>query len=103
MGAGDQYLKPFVISKPEVTVSKRSDKDEFLILASDGLWDMISNEFACQVVRRCLSGRMKRKSQDVLSESRAAEAAIVLAELAMARGSRDNISVIVVDLKTPRT
>ncbi|XP_038709481.1 protein phosphatase 2C 51-like [Tripterygium wilfordii] len=99
---GDQYLKPHVISKPEVTVSKRTGADEFLILASDGLWDIISNEVACQVVKRCLSGRMRRKSGDVTKEGRAAEAAAVLAELAMARGGRDNISVIVVELKEQR-
>lgn len=97
---GDQYLKPFVSSKPEVTVNKRAENDEFLVLASDGLWDVISNEFACQIIKRCLHGRMRRKSQGVVSEScRAAEAAAVLAELAMARGSKDNISVIVVELK----
>ncbi|WCJ36819.1 Protein phosphatase 2C family protein [Euphorbia peplus] len=95
---GDQYLKPFVISKPEVTVCKRAENDEFLILASDGLWDVVSNEVACQIGRRCLSGKMRRKSQVVPSESRAAEAAAVLVELAIARGSRDNISVIVVEL-----
>ncbi|KAF5731241.1 protein phosphatase 2C 8 [Tripterygium wilfordii] len=99
---GDQYLKPYVISKPEVTVSKRTREDEFLILASDGLWDIISNKVACQVVRRCLSGQMRRKSGDVTKEGRAAEAAAVLIELAMARGGRDNISVIVVELKEPR-
>ena len=75
MDAGDQYLKPFVISKPEVTVSKRTENDEFLILASDGLWDVVSNEVACQIGRRCLSGRIRRKSQEVGSEGRAAEAA----------------------------
>ncbi|KAJ6748812.1 PHOSPHATASE 2C FAMILY PROTEIN [Salix purpurea] len=97
---GDQYLKPFVSSKPEVTVNKRAENDEFLVLASDGLWDVISNEFACQIIKRCLHGRMRRKSQGVVSESRrTAEAAAVLAELAMARGSKDNISVIVVELK----
>lgn len=96
---GDQYLKPFVISKPEVTVIERTENDEFLILASDGLWDVISNEVACQIGRRCLSGRMRRKSQEVVSEGRAAEAAAVLVELAIARGSKDNISVIVVELK----
>jgi protein phosphatase 2C len=81
-------------------VDKRTENDEFLVLASDGLWDVISNEFACQIIKRCLHGRMRRKSQGVVSEScRAAEAAAVLAELAMARGSKDNISVIVVELK----
>ncbi|XP_057798647.1 protein phosphatase 2C 51-like [Salvia miltiorrhiza] len=85
---GDEYLKPFVITDPEVKIVGRTKRDEFLILASDGLWDVISNEVACQVVRRCL-----RRSR-----SASAEAAAVLVELAMARGSYDNISVLIVDL-----
>ncbi|PIN20518.1 Serine/threonine protein phosphatase [Handroanthus impetiginosus] len=112
---GDEYLKPFVISEPEVKVIKRTDADEFLILASDGLWDVVSNNVACQVVRRCLDGKIKRNSQlpifqdnipggtpfdEIMNQSRAAEAAAVLAELAIARGSGDNISVIVVGLKS---
>lgn len=102
---GDGYLKPFVISNPEVLVSERTDKDEFLILASDGLWDAVSNEVACKVVRKCLDGRMRRRCQDPVRDKslngsgRAAEAAAVLATLAMARGSKDNISIIVVELR----
>ncbi|KAL6291670.1 hypothetical protein ACE6H2_009180 [Prunus campanulata] len=104
---GDKYMRPYVISKPEVTVTKRTEADEFLILASDGLWDVISNEVACKVVNKCLDGRMRRISiheedhhhhhHHVQSHS-TSEAAAVLADLAMARGSKDNISVIVVAL-----
>jgi protein phosphatase 2C len=55
---GDSYLKPFVVSDPEVRVVERNDgEDEFLILASDGLWDVVSNEVACNVVRACLRSR----------------------------------------------
>ncbi|XP_050221758.1 probable protein phosphatase 2C 8 [Mercurialis annua] len=98
---GDEYMKPFVISKPEVTVQKRTENDEFMILASDGLWDVVSNEVACQIARKCLNGRMRRKSQQVIEiDGRAAEAAAILVELAIARGSKDNISVIVVDLQS---
>lgn len=97
--AGDYYLKPYVTSEPEVTVTNRTEKDEFLILASDGLWDVISNEVACRITRQCLSGRAARIFPQAISGSSAAEAAAFLAQLAMSRGSRDNISVIVVDLK----
>lgn len=59
---GDSYLKPFVISDPEVRVVERKDgEDEFLILASDGLWDVVSNEVACNVVRSCVRGNAKRR------------------------------------------
>ena len=51
--AGDGYLKPFVTAEPEVTVTERTDDDECLILASDGLWDVVTNEMACDVVRAC--------------------------------------------------
>ncbi|KAL6648385.1 hypothetical protein ACP70R_012609 [Stipagrostis hirtigluma subsp. patula] len=58
---GDSYLKPFVISDPEVRVVERKDgEDEFLILASDGLWDVVSNEVACNVVRACLRSSARR-------------------------------------------
>lgn len=95
---GDQYLKPYVISKPEVTINQRTDTDEFLILASDGLWDVVSNEVACQVVRKCFAGRIKWAAAAEVDGTRASRAANVLADLAMSRGSKDNISVIVVDL-----
>ncbi|XP_028805928.1 protein phosphatase 2C 51-like [Neltuma alba] len=88
---GDHYMKPYVVSEPEVKVYERTERDEFMVIASDGLWDVISNKLACEVVRRIFKmGFVK---------SGAAEAAALLAELAMARGSRDNISVIVVRLK----
>ena len=59
---GDSYLKPFVIADPEVRVMERKDgEDEFLILASDGLWDVVSNEVACHVVRSCVRSKAKRR------------------------------------------
>ncbi|XP_057525721.1 protein phosphatase 2C 51-like [Amaranthus tricolor] len=103
---GDYYLKPYVSSIPEVMISKRTEADEFLILATDGLWDVISNEVACQVVRRCLSGRIKPQEIfnhiNKISNNRAEVAAVLLADLAIAKGSKDNISVIVVDFRIRR-
>ncbi|XVE58056.1 hypothetical protein DITRI_Ditri04bG0139800 [Diplodiscus trichospermus] len=99
---GDQYLKPYVISIPEVSVTERTKSDSFVILASDGLWDVVSNETACEVVKRYIDGQIKMRFSDLpqgCNGDRAAEAAAMLAELAMARGSTDNISVIVVELK----
>ncbi|CAN7032914.1 hypothetical protein Bca4012_045303 [Brassica carinata] len=113
---GDNYLKPYVISKPEVTVTDRVKQDEFLILASDGLWDVVSNETACNVVRMCLKGKVNSQltsspENDVtgagnvvvvggdVSNKACDEASILLTRLALARQSSDNVSVVVVDLR----
>ncbi|KAK1666141.1 hypothetical protein QYE76_054300 [Lolium multiflorum] len=96
---GDYYLKPYVIAEPEVTIMDRTDKDEFLILASDGLWDVVSNDIACKIARNCLSGRAASKYPESVSGSTAADAAALLVELAISRGSKDNISVVVVELR----
>ncbi|KAM0846319.1 hypothetical protein ACQ4PT_055735 [Festuca glaucescens] len=96
---GDYYLKPYVIAEPEVTVMDRTDKDEFLILASDGLWDVVSNDVACKIARNCLNGRAASKYPESVSGSTAADAAALLVDLAISRGSKDNISVVVVELR----
>jgi len=48
---GDYSVKDYgVISAPEVTQRKISSRDHFVILATDGVWDVLSNEEAVQIV-----------------------------------------------------
>ncbi|KAL6131511.1 hypothetical protein ACLB2K_069886 [Fragaria x ananassa] len=108
---GDNYLKPYVISEPEVTIMDRTAEDECLILASDGLWDVVSNDTACGVVRMCLRAQKTpgasgggdvadgESSAGVNSDKACADASILLTKLALARQSSDNVSVVVVDLR----
>ncbi|XP_057462886.1 probable protein phosphatase 2C 8 isoform X2 [Actinidia eriantha] len=92
---GHQHLKPYMICEPEVTVSKRTESDNFLIIVSDGLWDVVSNEVACDVVTKCFEEKLRKGFAEGKA---AAEAASMLAGLALCKGSKDNISVIVVEL-----
>ena len=109
-GAGDRYLKPYIIPKPEVTVVPRAKDDDCLILASDGLWDVVSNEEACKVARRQIQQWHKNNSVttsssdggDGSTDPAAQAAADYLTRLALKKGSQDNITVIVVDLKPRR-
>ncbi|XP_042463859.1 probable protein phosphatase 2C 24 [Zingiber officinale] len=121
---GDKYLKAFVTSEPEICVLDRSPEDECLIIASDGLWDVIPNEVACNVARQCLAEADPPKDSEILSgigggdeaggpekeqasdaenkqpsDSRCSLAAALLARLALARNATDNISVVVIDLR----
>lgn len=75
---------------------KRSNMDDFLIIATDGLFDTVGNELACELVNKYLNGRIDRHNSE--KPCAASEAAAALAELAIAKGSKDNISVIVVQL-----
>ncbi|XP_062085042.1 probable protein phosphatase 2C 24 [Humulus lupulus] len=111
---GDNYLKPYVSSEPEVTITDRTADDDCLILASDGLWDVVSNEMACGVVRMCLRGKGGASascssplspdskvlaSGAAVSDKACSDASMLLTKLALARHSTDNVSVIVVDLR----
>ncbi|XP_073288401.1 protein phosphatase 2C 37-like [Primulina huaijiensis] len=109
---GDNYLKPYVISEPEVTVTERTAEDECLILASDGLWDVVSNETACGVALKCLQSCKPRSpprspgsditftAEGESSDKACSDASILLTKLALARHSADNVSVVVVDLRS---
>ncbi|XP_020577264.1 probable protein phosphatase 2C 50 [Phalaenopsis equestris] len=106
---GDRYLKPWIIPEPEVVIVPRAREDECLILASDGLWDVMSNEEACEVARKRILLWHKRNSgitcstrRAVVAHPAAQEAADYLLKLALQKGSKDNITVVVVDLKAHR-
>ncbi|XP_078429089.1 protein phosphatase 2C family protein isoform X2 [Wolffia australiana] len=78
---GNRLLKQFVVAEPEIQEQEISDDLEFLVLASDGLWDVVANEDAILLAR---------------GEENPEAAARRLTETAFARGSADNITCIVV-------
>ena len=40
-GFGDRAYKPFISQEPDITIYKRKNTDKYLLLATDGLWDVI--------------------------------------------------------------
>ncbi|KAK6919610.1 PPM-type phosphatase-like domain [Dillenia turbinata] len=81
---GDKCLKRHLSSEPDVYTEIVDGKTEFLILASDGLWKVMSNEEAVDAIKN-------RKD--------AQSAAVHLTEQALSRQSKDDISCIVVRFK----
>ncbi|XP_010921599.1 probable protein phosphatase 2C 73 [Elaeis guineensis] len=48
---GDYCVKDFgLISVPEVTQRRITNRDRFIVLATDGVWDVVSNQEAVQIV-----------------------------------------------------
>lgn len=102
---GDHCLRPFVIPDPEVHIIEVGMTDDFLILASDGLWDALSNDDACNAAARALARWREQEAKEGQPRTRRSGeqlAADVLVRLAIARGSADNVSAVVVDLKAHR-
>ncbi|MED6120417.1 hypothetical protein PIB30_020769 [Stylosanthes scabra] len=79
---GDGKLKEHITSEPDVMIRKIDDDTDFIILASDGLWKVMTNQDACDCIK-----------DDVDDAKKAAKK---LVEEAKSLGSYDDISCIVV-------
>lgn len=80
---GDQFFKDLVIGNPYTTRVELDTQDEFLIVACDGLWDVMTDQKACELIR---------------GEKDASKAAQMLVDAAMAKHTTDNVTVMVVRL-----
>ncbi|CAL8254074.1 unnamed protein product [Lota lota] len=81
-GQTEQLVSP----EPEVFEMVRSpEQDQFVVLACDGIWDVMSNEELCEFVRSRLE--VSHDLERVCSE---------LVDTCLHKGSRDNMSVVLV-------
>ncbi|XP_078436709.1 putative protein phosphatase 2C 62 [Wolffia australiana] len=78
---GDRSLKRHLSSDPDVVEAIIDSDAEFLILASDGLWKVVSNQEATDAIRHIRDPQAASKH---------------LIEMALARKSKDDISCVVV-------
>ena len=84
---GDLFLKPYVSAEPEIKSMPMSKEDEFLVIASDGVFDVFDNDQVVQIVRSAPSPE---------------QGAHLLTSSAFAAGSLDNITAVVVALRAYR-
>lgn len=88
-GIGDSHLKQWVIAEPETSVIKIEPECEFLILASDGLWEKVSNQEAIDIARPICMDPLKPSPLSACKK---------LVNLSVSRGSMDDISVLIIQL-----
>jgi len=86
---GDRKMKDAgqgqIIAVPEYEQMQLSENNHFMIMASDGLWDKVSNEEAVEMVTQALQN--KKPLNDIAQD---------LQNAAIEKGSRDNITVCVI-------
>eukprot|EP00924_Labyrinthula_sp_SR-Ha-C_P009886 maker-scaffold_21-snap-gene-2.3-mRNA-1 protein AED:0.02 eAED:0.02 QI:438/1/1/1/0.5/0.2/5/1014/331 len=81
---GDKDLKHLVIPDPDIFEHPRNSEDKWLILASDGLWDVYTNE---------------QVAAEASTATSSYELAGKLTKNAYVKGTMDNVTVIVIDLR----
>mmetsp|Transcript_5699 Transcript_5699/g.10219 ORF Transcript_5699/g.10219 Transcript_5699/m.10219 type:complete len:550 (-) Transcript_5699:56-1705(-) len=81
---GDQILSKYVIATPQVTIRKFSAEDEYLVLGSDGLWDIVKNNNVASIVKCSATPQV---------------AADALVAASSSAHSNDNITVVVISLR----
>jgi serine/threonine protein phosphatase PrpC len=99
---GDRYAKPAV--SPEVDIQHfpvLENEDEFVVIASDGLWDVMSSQDAVSFVHDHMrkelgSGYSGKESVNNHALVLRRNMAKFLAREAIRKGSSDNVSVLVV-------
>jgi protein phosphatase 2C len=80
---GDISLKKFITSEPEIKTYTTTSNDQYLIMATDGLWDVMSSNAAA---------KMAAKHPDAQS------AADAILKYALDHRTQDNITVLVAEL-----
>jgi serine/threonine protein phosphatase PrpC len=80
---GDIECTPYVTHLPEIYRYKLSNDDKFIILACDGLWDVLNNQDAIDYI------------QNLENEKYKGNYAKALCEYAYKMGSLDNITIII--------
>ncbi|KAK3133816.1 hypothetical protein QOZ80_6AG0541470 [Eleusine coracana subsp. coracana] len=78
---GNRILKKYVKPEPDIQELEVSSDLEYLVLATDGLWDAVRNQDAISILK---------------AEDKPQAAAVKLTETAYSRKSMDNITCIVV-------
>lgn len=94
---GDHCLRKYgVTCVPEVMTFDKSNDDEFVILATDGLFSVMSNEEAVDLTRRTIDRAISRNVDRCGAFKISAN---VLIRIAVERGLQDNLTVIVANLR----
>lgn len=102
---GDRFAKPVVSSEAEIECFPIDEEnDEFFLLGSDGLWDVMTSQEVVDFVHEmleCPTQSVKTKKGKIVltPEFRRRKMARFVAHEALERGSADNVCVILVWLK----
>jgi protein phosphatase 2C len=87
---GDIDASPFISFEPDIFKYKVNKNDKFIVIACDGLWDVMSNQ---DVVNFVLNQSYNMENNIRINND--INCAKLLAQFAIDRGSHDNVTIII--------
>lgn len=112
---GDRDLRPYVTSEPDFQHVPFTPEDEFVIVATDGVWDVISSQECVTLIHQIMKeysivppevrnfSAAERKEFDTLHRAKIRnikdQMSSIITAIALRRGSTDNITVLIQWLK----
>lgn len=95
---GDRSERPYVSSTVDISHNDIDEElDDFVVIATDGLWDVMSSQEVVTYVHDTLTLSTIEEQETIRKDM-----AKYLAEAALDRGSLDNITVIILWLNNKR-
>jgi serine/threonine protein phosphatase PrpC len=92
---GDAHLHPFVTHDPELWEGVLTPADRYLVLATDGVWDVLGPDAVGDLLARA-RGRIRERG-----DAARADLARLVCRAALRAGSRDNVAAVVADPLAP--
>lgn len=84
---GDGDNAPYISQKPDIFLKKITPQTKYIVMACDGLWDIVESEDLGKVINKILKAKPKANNL-----------AVELAKYALDEGSGDNVSIIVIEI-----
>lgn len=82
---GNRTLRQVIRPDAEITMRRLEREDDMIVIASDGLWDVLSNRDVMQICKSFVGQSQQRIANE-------------LSSAAIKRGSMDNVTVILINL-----
>lgn len=81
---GDRSLKPYLTAEPRIVEGYLGRENDYVVIACDGVWDFLSPDIVIAMVRAAVDVQAAAES---------------IKTTAIDSGSRDNVTVLVLDLR----
>ena len=92
---GDRSERPAVTAEPDITRVQLVEQDEFIVLATDGLWDVMSSQEVVTYIHAVLDTHNDPSKPDFRRKALYENMANLLVAEALKRGTMDNVTIVI--------